>query len=159
MYRISFFSVVAVALFVYIRYGKKKFPLLLENDTKEIYIFDTDLSEQNIVKLRDDVEQLLIRKQISHKSITRIMLFIEEIGMLTYENNRGKKITCECSVMIDDDIQIVMRDDGVINDPTNPNNQIISLRCYVFAHLMIHMPNKRNLVTTGYNRNMLRFEK
>ncbi|MGN0173946.1 MAG: MATE family efflux transporter [Acutalibacteraceae bacterium] len=154
-----FFSVVAVALFVYIRYGKKKFPLLLENDTKEIYIFDTKLSEQNIVKLRDDVEQLLIRKQISHKSITRIMLFIEEIGMLIYENNRGKKITCECSVMIDDDIQIIMRDDGVINDPTNPDNQIISLRSYVVAHLMIHMPNKRNLVTTGYNRNMFRFEK
>ena len=61
--------------------------------------------------------------------------------------------------MIGDDVQIIMRDDGAISNPTDPDNQIVSLRSYLVANLMMRMPNKRNLTTTGYNRNMVRFEK
>lgn len=87
------------------------------------------------------------------------MLFIEEIGMLIYEKNPGKKISCECSVMIGDDVQVIMRYDGVISDVTNPDNEVESFRSYMVANMMMYTPNKRSLITTGYNRNMFRFEK
>lgn len=154
-----FVSVILVALIVYVRYGREKFPLLLENDTREVYIFDAELNVKNIINLRNQVEQLLIKKQVTHKSVTKIMLFIEEIGMLAYDKNQGKTVSCECSVMIGDDVQVIVRDDGIINDATNPDNRIESLRTYVVARMMLHMPYKRALVTTGYNRTMVRFEK
>lgn len=154
-----FVSVILVALIVYVRYGREKFPLLLENDTREVYIFDAELNVKNIINLRNQVEQLLIKKQVTHKSVTKIMLFIEEIGMLAYDKNQGKTVSCECGVMIGDDVQVIVRDDGIINDATNPDNRIESLRTYVVARMMLHMPYKRALVTTGYNRTMVRFEK
>lgn len=154
-----FISVVVVALFIYFRYGREKFPLLLDRDTREVYIFDTELISENVIKLRDQVEELLLRKGITQKSIHRIMLCVEEIGLLIHEKNPGKKVFCECSVIIGDDVQVIIRDDGVLSDVTDPDNKVESLRSYVVAHMMMHMPYKRSLITTGYNRNMFRFDK
>ncbi|MGN1318622.1 MAG: MATE family efflux transporter [Lachnospirales bacterium] len=149
---------VSVAI-VIIGYGKDKFPFLFDKDLKEIYIFDTYLTEENIINLRNKVEKLLIDKKINQKTIHRVMLVIEEIGMLTYEKNKGKKILAECSIMIDSDVSIIIRDDGIIYDPTDTDSPISSLRSYMVSSLMINQPNKFNLVTTGYNRNMFKFDK
>ncbi|MGN0115826.1 MAG: MATE family efflux transporter [Acutalibacteraceae bacterium] len=154
-----FASLVAVLLFIYLRYGKEKFPLLLPKNKTEVYIFDAELSQKNIIELRDKVAKLLSEKEISQKSIRRIMLFIEEFLMLTFEKNCGKKVTCECSVMIGDDVRIILRDNGVLNDATDSDSRVESFRSYVVSNLMLNMPSKRHLTTTGCNRNMFTFEK
>ena len=154
-----FVSVVLISLYILMRYGKEKFPLLLEKDDREIYIYDIELNQQNILDLRDQVEHLLLEKNIQRKSIHQVMLYIEEVGILIYEKNKGKKTLCECSIILGDDIEIILRDDGIIFDLTDPDNSIESLRGYVVAHLMLHLPNRFNLMTTGYNRNMFRFNK
>ncbi len=146
-------------LIVIMRYGKDKFPLLLDSTSKEVYIYDAYLNKENIINLRNEVEKLLLEKQISQQTIHRIMLVIEELCMLTCEKNEGKKILAECSIMIDKDVQIIMRDDGIIYDPTDCDGPISSLRSYMVSSLMINQPKKFNLVTTGYNRNMFRFDK
>lgn len=154
-----FFSIILTLLFVYLRYGKEKFPLLLERDSKAVQIFDVEFSKDGIMKLRDQVETFLVDAHISPASVNRTLLFVEEVGMLTVEQNRGKKVSCECSVMIGDDIQIIFRDDGVNYDPTNADNQVLSFRSYVVANLMLSTRDRRSFITTGYNRNMLRLKK
>lgn len=154
-----FFSIILTLLFVYLRYGKEKFPLLLERDSKAVQIFDVEFSQDGIMKLRDQVETFLVDAHISPASVNRTLLFVEEVGMLTVEQNRGKKVSCECSVMIGDDIQIIFRDDGVNYDPTNADNQVLSFRSYVVANLMLSTRDRRSFITTGYNRNMLRLKK
>ena len=154
-----FFSIVLTLLFVYLRYGREKFPLLLERDPKTVRIFDAELSKDGIMKLRDQVEAFLEEEQVSPRTTNRAMLFIEEVGMLTAEQNRGQKALCECSVMIGEDVQVIFRDDGAAYDPTNADNQVESLRSYLVANLMLRTKDRRSLVTTGCNRNMLRLER
>lgn len=154
-----FFSIVLTLLFVYLRYGREKFPLLLEPDPKAVRIFDVELSKEGIIRLRNQVEAFLVDTQITPGSVNRTMLFIEEVGMLTVEQNRGRKVSCECSVMIGDDVQIIFRDDGITYDPTNADNQVESLRSYVLANLMLSTRDRRSLVTTGYNRSSFRLGK
>lgn len=71
----------------------------------------------------------------------------------------GRKVSCACSVMIGDDVQILFRDDWVTCDPTNTGNQLVSLRSYAVANLMRNTKDKRSLVTTGCNRSSFRLEK
>lgn len=154
-----FASIVAVLLFIFFRYGKAKFPLLFEKETREAYIFDAELTRQGVMKVRDEVGELLSAKEISSRTVNRIMLCIEETGMLTLEKNKGGKVSMECSVLIGDEIQIILRDDGVIYDMTDPDNPVDSLRSYTVAQLMLRMAQKRSLNTMGCNRNSFTFEK
>lgn len=154
-----FASIVVVLLFILFHFGKEKFPLLFEKETHETYIFDTELTQQGIIKVRDEVGELLSAKDISSRIVNRVMLFIEETGMLTLEKNKGGKVSLECSVLIGDEIQVILRDDGVIYDVTDPDNTVGSLRDYMVAQLMLRMAQKRNLKAIGCNRNAVTFEK
>ncbi|MGN1338776.1 MAG: hypothetical protein ACI4WS_00645, partial [Oscillospiraceae bacterium] len=154
-----FASIVVVLLFIYFRYGKAKFPLLFEKETRETYIFDSDLTQQGIISVRDEVGNLLSEKGISPRVVKRIMLYIEETGMLTLDKNKSGKVSMECSVMLGDDIQIILRDDGIIYDMTDTDNPVESFRGYMVAQMMLRMAQKRNLKTMGYNRNSFTFEK
>lgn len=154
-----FASILVVLLFIYLRYGREKFPLLLDKETKNIQIFDTELSAENVMKLRDSVEDYLVKNNVNSASVNRIMLLIEETCMEIYENNKQRKVSLECSVMIGSEIQMIIRDDGDVRDITDSDTRITSFRAYVLSQLMARTPDKQNLVTTGYNRNVFRFKK
>lgn len=154
-----FASIVVTLLYVIFRYGKAKFPLLFEKETHESYIFDADLTQQGVMKVRDEVGELLSAKGISSRVVNRIMLYIEETGMLILEKNMGGRVSLECSVLIGDKIQVILRDDGVICDVTDPDNPVGSLRGYMVAQMMLRMAQKRNLKAMGCNRNAFTFEK
>lgn len=83
-----FASILVVLLFIYLRYGREKFPLLLDKETKNIQIFDTELSAENVMKLRDSVEDYLVKNNVNSASVNRIMLLIEETCMEIYEKDR-----------------------------------------------------------------------
>lgn len=154
-----FASIIVVLLFIYLRYGRKKFPLLLEQETKNIQIFDIELSVENVMKLRDSVAAYLTENNVNSASVNRIMFLIEETCMSIYENNKQRKVSMECSVMIDSEIQMIIRDDGCVRDITDSDARITSFRTYVLSQLMTRTPDNQNLVTTGYNRNVFRFKK
>lgn len=151
-------SMVIVYAYISVHYGREKFPLLLSKGEYEIIDFDLELSEQTIMKLRDDIEKELLEKQVDQKIISRIMLLIEEVELLVLNKNPKRKVMSECTLMIGENIQLIFRDNGVLFDITDDDNVISSLRSYVVARMMTYHKRKRHLVTTSYNRNIFHFE-
>lgn len=90
-------------LYFLIRYGKKKFPLLSDENAPNSYTFDFYLTENNIMNLRNQMEALLKEKHIDLDIIYRIMLLIEEMSLLIFQ------------------------DDGVLFDITETDNPISSM--------------------------------
>ena len=78
--------------------------------------------------------------------------------MLIADKNQGEKILSECSIIIKDDIQLIIRDNGVIFDITDEDSKISSLRSYVVANIMSSQQRKFHLVSTSYNRNIFCFD-
>lgn len=140
-------------------YGKSKFPLLTDKEESEIYSYDIYITPENITELRDKAENILKEKNVDKSVIYKIMLTIEEVCMLISEKNPDKKILSECTIIIGDDIQLIIRDNGIIFDVTDADCNISSIRSYVVANMMIHQQKKMHLVTTSYNRNIFRFDK
>ena len=56
-----------------------------------------------------------------------------------------------------DSVLIIERDSGELFDLTDPDLQIQGLSGFVLSGLMEAHQEKAYLVTTGYNRNMIRF--
>ena len=111
------------------------------------------------MRVRDEVGELLTEKGISSRIVNRVMLYIEETGMLTFDKNKSGRVSLECSVLIGDKIQVILCDDGVIYDMTDPDNPVESFRGYMVAQMMLRMAQKRNLKAMGCNRNSFAFEK
>lgn len=109
------------------------------------------------MKLRDSVAAYLAKNNVSSASVNRIMFLIEETCMEIYENNKQRKVSLEFSIMIGSEIQMIIRDDGGLRDITDSDVRITSFRTYVLSQLMARTSDKQNLVTTGYNRNVFRF--
>ena len=53
-------------------------------------------------------------------------------------------------------LTLVLRDDGEVFDMTDSDARISSLRSYLVSNLMGELPHRRNLTTTGFNRNVYR---
>ena len=67
----------------------------------------------------------------------------------------------ELSLLFDDDsVLIIERDSGELFNLTDPDIQIKGLSGFILSGLMeAHKEEKAYLVTTGYNRNMIRFSR
>ena len=59
----------------------------------------------------------------------------------------------------EDSVLIIERDSGELFDLTNPDTPIKGLSGFILSGLMESHKEKAYLVTTGYNRNMIRFYK
>ena len=148
-------SILAGMLIILIQNGKSQVPLLLNPlEDAGITSFDTVLGTQEIIILRDGVENLLKDNNIPSKIIFKIMLLIEELCTLIERKNPGKKIYCECTIIMSDStIRIILRDSGEIFNITDTDMSLSSLNAFVVSSLMENSTNKRNLTTMGYNRN------
>ena len=93
---------------------------------------------------------------------TRAALFVEEIGLTVMEQNKGEKkpVLIELSLYFENDsVLIIERDSGKLFDITEPDLRIEGLSSMILAELMEAQKEKAYLVTTGYNRNMIRFRR
>ena len=89
-------------------------------------------------------------------------MFAEEIGLTVLDINKQSKkpILVEFSIFFEaDQVLIIERDSGKLFDLTDPDAQISGLSGFVLSGLMDAHKEKAYLVTTGYNRNMIRFVK
>ena len=74
--------------------------------------------------------------------------------------NAREPILVEISLFFEtDSILIIERDSGELFDLTDPNLHVDGLSSYVLSGLMEAQKDKTYLVTTGYNRNIIRFQK
>ena len=150
-------------LFVYLRFGKDNFPFLLKDIDSEIEVIDDLLTGENATKMSETIGESFISHQYSKAEANKAALFVEEICLTILENNKQSKkpILIEFSLFFEaDSVLIIQRDSGELFDITNPDLKIKGLSGFVLSGLMeAHKEEKAYFVTTGYNRNIIRFSR
>lgn len=155
-------TLVCAMLFVYLRFGKDNFPFLLNDMDSEIVVLDDTLSPESASALSVQVADCLISHQYPKETANRAGLFAEEMGLTVLDINKQSKdpILVELSLFFEDDqVLIVERDSGVLFDLTDPDAPVKGMSGFLLSSLMETHKDKAYLVTTGYNRNMIRFAK
>ncbi len=150
----------ASLLFVYLRFGKAAFPYLLTDMDTEIQVLDDTLTAESATALSQKVEESLLERQYGKGAAGRAALFVEEIGLTILEKNRKAKkpLLIELSLFFEpDSVLIIERDSGELFDLTDPDLEVKGLSSFILSGLMQAQREKTYLVTTGYNRNMIRF--
>ena len=155
-------TIACAFLYVYLRFGKDNFPFLLKDMKSEIVVMDDTLTLKTASALSKRVESSLLSHQYPDGTASRAALFTEEIGLTILEgNSKAKKpVLIELSLFFEDDyVQIIERDSGKLIDLTDPDAPIQGLSGFILSGLMEAHQEKAYLVTTGYNRNMIRFSR
>ena len=153
-------TLVAAYFFIYCRFGKENFPFLLKNMESEILVMDETLTKETAASLSVDVEKSFLDHHYPLTIAEKASLFVEEIGNTVLEMNKESKepILIELSIFFESESALIIeRDSGVLFDLTNPDVEIKGLSGFVLSGLMSSQQDKAYLVTTGYNRNMIRF--
>jgi hypothetical protein len=128
----------------------------------DIEIIDGTLTQENVAALAEKVGNCLFSHDYPSKIANRAALFVEEIGLTTLEINKQAKkpVLIELSLFFESDsVLIIQRDSGKLYDLTDPNAHITGLSGFILSGLMESHQEKAHLVTTGYNRNMIRFSR
>ena len=155
-------TIIIAMLFVRLRHGKDNFPFLLKGMTSDIVVIDSTLTPETAASLSEQVGDILRLHQYTSENANRAALFIEEIGLTILECNKQAKkpILIELSLFFEDDhVLIIERDSGILFDLTDPDAETKGLSGFVLSGLMEAHDEKAYLVTTGYNRNMIRFSR
>lgn len=153
-------TLVCAYLFIYLRFGRDHFPFLLHGMASEITVMDDTLTPETAAGLSERVRSTLLAHQYAGKTANKAALFIEEMGLTILERNKGAKkpIQIELSLFFEEnDVLIIERDSGILFDLTEADLQIRDLSSFVLSGVMETSREKAYLVTTGYNRNMIRF--
>ena len=153
-------ALVLALLFVYLKFGKDDFPYLLKDIDSEIEVMDDTLSVASATILSRRVLESMVTHDFSRDEANHAALFVEEIGLTILEKNKAKKkpVLIELSLFYEgDSVLIVERDSGELFDLTDSYSQVQGLSSFVLNGLMKSHDEKKYLVTTGYNRNMIRF--
>ena len=155
-------TLTAAMIFIYLRFGKENFPFLLNNMQSEIIVMDDTLSTEMVAALSENVGRSLEEHNYSKADANRASLFVEEIVLTLIERNKNAKkpVLFEISLFFDpDSVLLIERDSGELFDLTDPDLQIKGISGFILSGLMESHKEKAYLVTTGYNRNMIRFNR
>lgn len=148
--------------FVYLRFGKDNFPFILKSMESEIEVMDNVLTPENSTALSEQVRDSILSHNYSNSVANHAALFVEELGSTILEvNEKTKKpVLIELSLFFkEDSVLIILRDSGELFDATDPNLKVKGLSSFVLNGLMKAQKEKDYLVTTGYNRNIIRFKR
>lgn len=113
-----------------------------------------------IVEVRDEVESFLSAHGVSRDAVGRIALLTEECSMALVDRHAGraKRIVAEISIVVGrENVQVVFRDTGGMDDLTDADAPVSSLRAFVISGLMQVVRNRQYLNTIGCNRTMFTF--
>ena len=155
-------TLICAMLFVYLRFGKDNFPFLLNDMDSEIIVMEDTLTPESATELSRQVAGSLASHQYPKEIVNRAALFTEEVGLTILESNKQAKkpLLIELSIFYEaDKVVIIERDSGKLFDLTDPDNQIKGLSGFTLSGLMEAHDEKAYLVTTGYNRNVIRFSR
>ena len=147
-------------LYIRLRFGKERFPYLLEGTEMPILVLDDTLTKESCARLSEKVHETLRSSAFIERSATQAALFTEEIGLTLIEKNKAtrKPLFVEISLLFEEDsVLLIERDSGVIFDVTDPELKIDGLSSFVINGLLNAQTERAYLTTTGYNRNMIRF--
>ena len=85
----------------------------------------------------------------------------QKILTIIEKNKQAKKpVLIELSLFFEDgSVLIIERDSGTLFDITDPDLRVDGLSSMIISGLMDSQEEKAYLVTTGYNRNIIRFHR
>ena len=116
--------------------------------------------KMSLNELSERVGSTLLSRGYSNKTALRASLFVEEMGLSILEANKDAKkpVLIELSLFFDpDSVLIIQRDSGKLFDIANPDQEIQSINRTILDGILSSLNEKAYLVTTGYNRHMVRF--
>ena len=154
-------ALVLSLLLIRLCFGKEKFPYLLEGGGRDVVIIEKPLTPENCARLSEQVEDVLMERGCSSHISRRAALFTEEIGLTVLEKNKAVKklLMMEISLFFEEGaVVLVARDSGRVFDITDPDIKIDGLSSFTLSRLLKTHKSKSYLTTTGYNRNMIRFD-
>ncbi len=155
-------TLTAAMIFIYLRFGKENFPFLLNNMHTEIIVLDDTISTEIVTALSENVGRIMEEHQYSRTDANYAALFVEEITLTLMEKNKNsqKPVLIEISLFFESDsVLVIERDSGELFDLTDPDQQITGISGFILSGLMEDHNEKAYLVTTGYNRKMIRFKR
>lgn len=144
-----------ILVYLFRREDPRSVPLLLPVDLGALKVFDLTLDKAHICAASADVGGYLKGEGVDPRRVAQASLLVEEALMIVFERNAGHRVCAEVTVSIrEGEVRLVLRDDGEIFDITDADAAVSSLRVYLVSNLMTTIPNRRNLTTTGFNRNV-----
>lgn len=151
-------ALAATAWIVLARWGRAVFPFFLERAReRKIRVYDLVLDDKSVCELSEKVERFLRqRRSMDERRAGLSALLLEEVLMAIRDRNGRRRIHAEVSLDMNDGCLFVTRDDGEIFDITDADAKVSSLRSYLVSNLMTAIPARRNMTTTGFNRNAFR---
>ncbi|MEM1483416.1 MATE family efflux transporter [Oscillospiraceae bacterium PP1C4] len=133
-------------------------PLLINKRMDEqIFSFDITATKENVMELRDGVEQVLISKGFDNKRILKVILVVEEQCMLTVEKNKYKNIIIECTLNMDKGIKLIIRDNSDMYDSTDLDSEVTSTANYTGLMILGNITKSQYLPTSGDNKVVFNF--
>lgn len=137
--------------------GKKGFPFYYDAGDEEGVSYDLYVTKESIPEVRDWVNQQLVAHGFN---IENLEILIEEFYTRVLEKNPGKRVLSECTLLFSENqVRILVRDNGVIFNFVDENNAVESLNAHVLNSLLERTKDKEYLITTSLNRNGFVFEK
>lgn len=150
-----FVSLVLVSVFLIIKYGRAKFPLLFDKVVKKSYIFDAILEPNTILDVCDKLELELRINNFSEEDTKEMLDTVNYSCMKIYNHNPSEKVLVECSLLISNKVEIIIRDNGKLFDLTKSEEGENLPKIDDSTNLV----SRIYMITIGYNRNMLCFER
>ena len=147
-------ALVTIGLWIVSVSGRRAFPLLLpEGMGRGKTVFDLRLDEREIAAVSEKVGAL-------PGVPMRAALMVEEVFMVVRERAGGRRLLGEVTVEVGEkDVSLTLRDDGEIFDITDADARISSLRGFLVASVMERQLQRLNFVTSGFNRNIFKFDR
>ena len=157
----SLASVALMALFVRKKYGKELFPWLIEDvPGRTVNNWSLYLDDESVIELRDLLERELKAEGVDSSTSVKLMIIAEDSLMSVAEHNPGKRILAECTLAVADEyVEYITKDTGRVFDITDSDMKLASFRDYIVSSLACSVSDRRNLLTTGYNRSCFRIER
>ena len=155
---IAISSVLALALtelVIAIKEGRSAVPFAIDKTEYKSFSKDVELkSDDAIEELIASANKELLTYGLEQDVIVRVNNIVKHSLIILKEYNKNKTITSECSYMISDqEIKIVIRDDGEIVDLTSLDELGRKIDELSYKELLGSDGQKMNLMTTAYNRN------
>ncbi len=143
--------------FGYLRYGKENFPLLLQDREagKKNYYYEFEISVENVVSVRDQIDLDLKGCEMTDRTRLRIMRLFEELFLLVKDRNDGNRTLAECAIVIKDRLlTIITRTDGKNIDLSGKGMDLDSFRSYSLSQLIkTREYTGKHISTMSFNRN------
>ena len=145
-------------LYIRRKYGKDNYPLLIKEKEDAVlsFFYEITIEPESIIVLQAEIDGELEKNGIDKQIIGMIKLLVEDLYMLIYEKNGKKPVLGECTMIIDNGVSLITKDDGVLFNLAEEDAAAGTIGEYLISNYMRTLPVKQHLVTMSYNRNVFK---